>query len=191
MPISRSPEIKHGTISAYNNHKCRCDECKAKKAEYARRTRERYPDYAKNYYAANTELCRQRTEDWRQRNLEASRKKSRDWSRNNPERRNAKQRRWNANNKDKLFIANKKLQAERRKAKSYQFTAKDWRRLVRRFGSCCAYCGVKAKMTVEHVVPIVRGGTHSIGNILPVCKSCNSSKNKKLLIEWRRYRGDI
>jgi 5-methylcytosine-specific restriction endonuclease McrA len=51
----------------------------------------------------------------------------------------------------------------------------------------CAYCGVVGPLAVEHVVPIIRGGRHALGNILPVCKSCNSSKGPRLLSEWRYY----
>jgi 5-methylcytosine-specific restriction endonuclease McrA len=38
---------------------------------------------------------------------------------------------------------------------------------------------------MDHVVPIARGGWHAIGNILPACFSCNSSKRDDLLIYWR------
>ncbi|WP_203620386.1 HNH endonuclease [Streptomyces sp. SID8499] len=38
--------------------------------------------------------------------------------------------------------------------------------------------------TVDHVIPLSRGGQHAEGNLVPACKSCNSSKGDKLLIEW-------
>ena len=61
----------------------------------------------------------------------------------------------------------------------------DWARLVHRHGSRCAYCGSLSKLTADHVVPIARGGQHAIGNILPACGSCNSSKGSRFLVEWR------
>lgn len=67
-------------------------------------------------------------------------------------------------------------------------TRRDWRRLVARFGHRCAYCGLKRRLTVDHVIPLIRGGEHRIGNVLPACRSCNSSKKDKLLAEWRRWR---
>lgn len=39
---------------------------------------------------------------------------------------------------------------------------------------------------MDHVVPLSRGGRHSIGNILPACESCNLSKHASYLVEWRR-----
>lgn len=62
----------------------------------------------------------------------------------------------------------------------------DWLRLQRRFGGRCAYCGVLAKLTKDHVVPLTRGGQDAIGNILPACLSCNSRKRSRLLVEFRR-----
>ncbi|HAT1242480.1 TPA: HNH endonuclease [Corynebacterium striatum] len=40
-------------------------------------------------------------------------------------------------------------------------------------------------MTLDHVVPLSRGGKNTIGNALPACQSCNSSKHSKLLAEWK------
>lgn len=63
---------------------------------------------------------------------------------------------------------------------------RDWRRMVARYRACCAYCGQSVpKLHQEHVIPVARGGRHSIGNLLPVCPSCNRSKGKRLLVEWR------
>ncbi|HEY3497681.1 MAG TPA: HNH endonuclease signature motif containing protein [Polyangiaceae bacterium] len=50
----------------------------------------------------------------------------------------------------------------------------------------CAYCGKPCDPTVDHVVPLVRGGVHEASNVVPACLSCNSSKGSKLLSEWKR-----
>nr|WP_239115333.1 HNH endonuclease [Streptomyces sp. SID8499] len=47
----------------------------------------------------------------------------------------------------------------------------------------CVYCDAPGG-TVDHVIPLSRGGQHAEGNLVPACKSCNSSKGDKLLIEW-------
>lgn len=38
-------------------------------------------------------------------------------------------------------------------------------------------------LTMDHVIPLSRGGDHSIDNIVPSCFSCNASKGNKLLSE--------
>lgn len=58
------------------------------------------------------------------------------------------------------------------------------KRVVRRLrAATCAYCGGPGG-TVDHVVPLSRGGQHAEGNLVPACRPCNSSKADKLLIEW-------
>jgi len=57
----------------------------------------------------------------------------------------------------------------------------------------CVYCGDrlspfdKRGYTYEHVEPQALGGGHEIDNLYPCCKSCNSSKGKKTLEEYRDY----
>lgn len=51
----------------------------------------------------------------------------------------------------------------------------------------CAYCPSLAT-TVDHVIPLVRGGTNHEGNLVPCCKQCNSSKAARLVSEWRHGR---
>ena len=62
---------------------------------------------------------------------------------------------------------------------------KDWHRICARYLWCCFYCGRKTELTFDHVMPVSRGGRHSIGNVLPACGSCNSSKNNRTIMEWR------
>ena len=48
----------------------------------------------------------------------------------------------------------------------------------------CVYCGALAT-TIDHVLPLVRGGTNYEGNLAPCCHRCNSSKSGRTVIEWR------
>lgn len=81
------------------------------------------------------------------------------------------------------------------RAEALRFTERDWERLKARYRYCCAYCGRRDELHREHVVPLARGGRHSIGNILPACPSCNGSKKARLLSDWRyrvlRARGEV
>lgn len=65
------------------------------------------------------------------------------------------------------------------------FSEKQWRELVNRFGGVCAYCGDRPVEHRDHVVPVSRGGSNYIGNILPACAKCNLSKGRLTLMEWR------
>lgn len=51
----------------------------------------------------------------------------------------------------------------------------------------CYWCGKRLAMatwTIDHVVPISKGGTHTCGNIVKACAMCNGSKSGKSLSEW-------
>jgi len=68
----------------------------------------------------------------------------------------------------------------------YRFTEKDWRRLKARYRQCCAYCGRPSReLQREHVLPLIRGGPHGVGNIVPACPRCNYGKRTGLAIEWK------
>ncbi len=73
----------------------------------------------------------------------------------------------------------------------------DWYEIMRTWEYKCAYCGIaradvrdradSADMEMDHVVPIPIG-PHSIANIVPACKPCNSSKADSDLIAWAARR---
>lgn len=93
---------------------------------------------------------------------------------------------WRKKNRHRASEARHRRRIRLREHGVFEFTERDWNRLVARYRGCCAYCGEKCgRLQREHVIPVSRGGRHSAGNILPACQSCNSSKKAKLLSEWR------
>jgi hypothetical protein len=54
-----------------------------------------------------------------------------------------------------------------------------------RDGYKCTYCGSKKDLSVDHIVPVSRGGSNENDNLVTACRSCNSSKGDKMLNEWR------
>ncbi len=41
-------------------------------------------------------------------------------------------------------------------------------------------------MHIDHVIPVSKGGSHSIGNLCASCVSCNTSKKAKSIKEWNK-----
>jgi hypothetical protein len=65
------------------------------------------------------------------------------------------------------------------------YTSIDVEFLINLLDSPCMYCQSTENITIEHIVPLIRGGQHNIENVGPACFSCNSSKQNQLVNEWR------
>ena len=55
-------------------------------------------------------------------------------------------------------------------------------RLFARDRQVCAYCGghfVELDLTVEHILPVSRGGRHEWTNVVTACRSCNTRKGSR------------
>jgi 5-methylcytosine-specific restriction endonuclease McrA len=84
-------------------------------------------------------------------------------------------------------VPEEELRKERAKARELRRT-QWWKR--RRAEGVCYYCGRKvppADLTMDHVVPLIRGGKSTKGNTVPACKGCNNRKKHMLPIEWEEY----
>ena len=54
----------------------------------------------------------------------------------------------------------------------------------------CYYCGEHfpaKKLTMDHLLPVARGGSSSKGNIVACCKEYNTRKSNMLPIEWEEF----
>lgn len=170
--------------------------------KWARDNPEKAADGARRRRQRNPERHRAAVRRWRERNPERARlyelaqnakpeskRRQRQWATENRDRVNAAAAKWRANpdNQEKIRQAAKRRRAAMNGADVRAVSARDWCRLMDRCGHACFYCGSSvSEITVDHIIPISRGGRHSIGNIVPACKRCNSSKHDRLLVEWRR-----
>lgn len=55
----------------------------------------------------------------------------------------------------------------------------------------CVYCGKHRELTLEHIIPLIDNGTNEFGNLVLACRSCNSAKNDKSLLEFLIYKREI
>ncbi len=106
----------------------------------------------------------------------------------NPERQRAKDllhaTAWQRAHPDRV-----KLNVQRRRARQVgatvePITLQDWQAICAEFGQRCAYCFRAGSLTQDHVEPLVGGGRHSVGNIVPACRSCNASKHATPLLQF-------
>jgi len=90
---------------------------------------------------------------------------------------------------DEYYISADNGHINKEKVKARELRNSQWWKRKRSTG-VCYYCGQKFKpdeLTMDHLVPIVRGGKSVQGNLVPACKKCNSQKKYLLPAEWEEY----
>jgi 5-methylcytosine-specific restriction endonuclease McrA len=121
----------------------------------------------KRQYAQNAEHRRKVKTAWREANLEKVK---------------AFQKTHRLNNLEKFAEKQHIRRAKMRLNGVYQVNEKE---LIKLYSSPCIACGTTERVTIDHIIPIARGGTHSIGNLQSLCLKCNSSKNHRTMSEWK------
>ncbi len=71
-------------------------------------------------------------------------------------------------------------------AKVHDLTESQWTALRAAWGGC-AYCGnARTPLQKDCVLPISRGGRYVLANVVPCCRSCNTSKCNAEVTSWMR-----
>ncbi|MCZ6623822.1 MAG: HNH endonuclease [Deltaproteobacteria bacterium] len=83
-----------------------------------------------------------------------------------------------------VSVSEEKIRRERQRARELR-SSQWWKR--KRANGICYYCGERfppKDLTMDHLVPIIRGGKSTKGNVVPACKECNTKKQHRLPMEW-------
>lgn len=90
---------------------------------------------------------------------------------------------------DYFIVEVSEAEAKRERDKSRDLRRSRWWQNRLALG-ICYYCNQKftaEELTMDHLVPISRGGKASRNNVVPACKECNSRKKYLLPIEWDEF----
>lgn len=130
----------------------------------------------------------QKNKEYLERNRETILRKAKDWYSNNKQRKKDYDK-FSPKRKEyiKATLKQKSIAYHNYKARKanqtdppgWELTKDFWDALVQKYDNRCCYCRQETKLTIEHVVPLSRGGKHSANNIAPACGSCNYSKSDK------------
>lgn len=125
-------------------------------------------DRSMQTYWRDPERARERWRNWYRRNSERFGAYVREWRRANPQRVAAYAR-------DRHF-GRSRIRAE---VALFLLEAYEWK---------CGYCGSDTKLTLDHRVPLRRGGADTLENLIPACGRCNSSKHDRSELDFRGER---
>jgi 5-methylcytosine-specific restriction endonuclease McrA len=104
-----------------------------------------------------------------------------------PDRYRAYSRKWQRENRERSNLLSRVKKQRRRRAGT--LTVADWELVLEVYGPICLACG-KSEVTIDHVVPVSRGGANDISNVQPLCNWCNTSKATKT-IDYRPEPWDV
>jgi hypothetical protein len=186
-------DIPHGTEAGYGYYKCRCEECKAARREYTRKHREANPELYREYRrrkyknsyekeAENRRRFREVNPDYRRQHYQANREKTAEDT-----------RRWRAENPEKIREL-RSIDNQRRRARMRGAFVEDVSHLEifeRDNWQCqipgCLYPDKPARLDVgrydpllaslDHVVPLAKGGKHERSNLACSHLRCNQLKH--------------
>ena len=59
------------------------------------------------------------------------------------------------------------------------------------YPQACCYCGATIALSIDHLIPKIKGGHDYSDNLVWACKSCNSSKRDRDLLKWCKIRNSF
>lgn len=187
-------------------HKRECVECKkevsriyreknrdrlleSKKLDY-QKNKARYAQINKAYREEHKEELRLYCKQYRVENAERLRLRRREWKKRNPDKVKASRQRYQTNNRAVRRLNLQRYRTRKREAHTYPYTLLELETRINQFDRCCAYCqsgldcGVRGWSQIDHFLPLSKGGTDTIGNLVPACISCNSAKCDRDPFDW-------
>jgi 5-methylcytosine-specific restriction endonuclease McrA len=133
--------------------------------------RESNPSYKIEYRERNRDKLLIQGVNYRNKNREEINKKARIRQKNNPI----------------LIRLNEHVRRARLKNASGLCTVEQWESRLAFYGWKCYYCGSNTNITIDHRIPISRGGSNWPANLVPACLGCNSSKRDKTEKEFKMW----
>lgn len=173
----------------------RWEECKRKQRERDRKRYARikadpelYAEYLRKkiehqrlYRAADVEAYNKRAREWQAANSEAKSKANKERRLANLDEYRERGRKEYAANSTYYKQNARKARVRKRNAPGHH-TEAEWQALCSYYMDQCLCCGdVPDKLTRDHIVPLIKGGSDDISNIQPLCLHCNFSKHTKTI----------
>lgn len=140
------------------------EKARASSLRWQREHREKARESSRKSYAKNASVERAKDAAWRDANRELSRERARESYWRDPEKQRNRRHLRRVTEREFLILPSE---------------------LRRLYSQPCSACGSMENQSLDHVVPLVRGGQHTIGNLQTLCLPCNVKKGNRTMMEWR------
>lgn len=169
------------------NNRTDCRKCHAKiVSDWKKKNKEKDKEHQKKWRDSNKEKKNLGTRIWQSLNLDKRREASKRYYQSNKEKVHKANKSYLERNPEVINAIKNNRRAREKNAEG-RISAKTWKEILNKYGNKCLCCGrTDVKLTVDHIVPLSKGGTNNSDNLQPLCISCNSSKHTKTI----DYRGD-
>ena len=154
------------------------------------------------------EKNKDKTKEYREKNKEKIKEYQKEYQKKYRENNKDKRKKYRENNKDKIKESQKKYRlSEKGKRTAFNFRSKrrfkeenqgngitkeQWLEMMDFFEWTCAYSGEyiggnSEERSIDHIIPLSKGGENEVWNCVPMLRSLNSSKRDKDMLSW--YKG--
>lgn len=191
-------------IKEYNKQRFESnrDEILQKNREYNHSNKEKIKEHNKRYYNENKDKKKELSKKYREENKEKMREYYKNYYENNKERLQIYNKEYRIEHAVELSMKRKKYMKDnpekifndRQKHRGYndinlidEITKEQWQIMLEFFDNKCAYSGeelTEDNFSIDHIIPLSKGGSNSINNIVPCTRSVNLSKWNYDLEDW-------
>jgi len=87
---------------------------------------------------------------------------------------------WHVNSPNLVFYVPKHIRLTvASRERTWKIPPVNRREVLKRDHYTCQYCGSSKRLTLDHVIPRSKGGTHTWDNVVTACERCNSQKGDR------------
>lgn len=146
--------------------------------------------HRKKYYENNKEKCLAKNKEYSNLHPDVNKKAIKKYRNKNLEKCKKMIRDWIRNNRSKLTHYRNQRSLRKRTNGGKGISYEKWQEMIEGENKFCFYCGdYPEKLTMDHFIPLSKGGKHDISNIVPACMFCNTSKNNQMPLDFMKKNG--
>lgn len=171
-----------------NGYRSRCRACEIERAAVSRaKNRELFAKRQAEYYKRSGDVQRQASRNWKSKNKDKQKSYWQKWYEENRKKRADYHRHYQTEKPEVIIQKSRKRRNAKNGARG-TFTEAEFQEILEESNYRCFWCDkqlVDGDITRDHYIPLTRGGSDYIDNIVPACVSCNCKKRNKLPYEFK------